>query len=80
MSDLYSSFKQPRQLKESDIIPKGAEDLPKHFDARIAWPGCVGAVRDQMYCGSCWAFSSTAMLQDRFCIHSQGQVNVTLAP
>jgi cathepsin B len=33
-----------------------------------------------MYCGSCWAFSSVGMLTDRFCIHSNGQINVTLAP
>ena len=33
-----------------------------------------------MMCGSCWAFSSTAMLSDRFCIHSEGQINVVLSP
>ena len=33
-----------------------------------------------MYCGSCWAFSSSEMLSDRFCIWSNGEINVTLAP
>jgi len=33
-----------------------------------------------MYCGSCWAFSSSGMLGDRFCIASKGEINVTLAP
>ena len=33
-----------------------------------------------MLCGSCWAFSSAGMLTDRFCIHSEGQINVTLSP
>lgn len=31
-------------------------------------------------CGSCWAFSSAGMLEDRFCIHTQGQIKVTLSP
>ena len=58
----------------------GASDLPRNFDARERWPGCVGPIRDQLYCGSCWAFASSGMLGDRFCIQSQGQINVTLAP
>ena len=42
--------------------------LPSSFDARTAWPGCVGAIRDQGQCGSCWAFGAAETLSDRFCI------------
>ena len=42
--------------------------LPPAFDAREAWPGCIGPVLDQGTCGSCWAVSSVAVMSDRLCI------------
>lgn len=54
--------------------------LPLYFDARTEWPGCIGAVKDQASCGSCYAFSAASMLEDRFCIKSEGQISVELAP
>jgi len=54
--------------------------LPVNFDGRTAWPGCIHAVLDQGDCGSCWAFAASESLSDRFCIHSQGKINVTLSP
>ena len=55
-------------------------DLPESFDWRAKSPSCVHAVRDQGACGSCWAHASSEVLSDRFCIHSKGQVDVTLSP
>jgi len=46
--------------------------LPETFDARTQWPGCIGAIRDQGHCGSCWAFGAVEALSDRFCIGSKG--------
>lgn len=54
--------------------------IPRSFDSRTKWPGCVGAIRNQGSCGSCWAFSSVTSLQDRFCIATGGKVNVPLSP
>jgi cathepsin B len=37
-------------------------------------------VRDQGQCGSCWAFAASEVLSDRFCIASNGAVDVILSP
>nr|DAD32875.1 TPA_asm: hypothetical protein HUJ06_011726 [Nelumbo nucifera] len=46
-------------------------NLPKQFDARMAWPQCstIGKILGQGHCGSCWAFGAVESLSDRFCIH-----------
>jgi len=67
-------------LGASKAIIKGDSNFPDNFDSRVQWPGCIQGVRNQGNCGSCWAFSSSGFLSDRLCIHSEGQVNVTLAP
>lgn len=41
---------------------------------------CIGPIEDQGECGSCWAFTSSGLLADRFCIHSQGQIKTRLSP
>jgi cathepsin B len=56
------------------------DDLPESFDWREASPECVHAVRDQGHCGSCWAHGASEVLSDRFCIATQGKVNVTFSP
>lgn len=55
-------------------------DLPENFDSRQQWPECIHPIRDQGKCGSCWAFAASEVLSDRFCIASNGAVNVILSP
>ena len=55
-------------------------DVPESFDAREKWGKCVHEIRNQAHCGSCWAFAGSEALSDRFCIASNGAVDVVLSP
>jgi cathepsin B len=41
---------------------------------------CVGDIRNQGRCGSCWAHATTEFLSDRYCIATDGKDRVTFAP
>jgi cathepsin B len=45
-------------------------DVPAEFNAVTHWQGLVHPIRDQQQCGSCWAFSASEVLSDRFSIQA----------
>ena len=56
------------------------DELPTDFDWRQKNAKCVHPVRDQGHCGSCWAHAASEVMSDRFCIASNGQIDVTFSP
>lgn len=61
-------------------VIKYQKDIPDSFDGRIVWKGLLSPVKNQGSCGSCWAFSSTSVLSDKFNIQSLGKYNINLSP
>jgi cathepsin B len=49
--------------------PLNAPSIPKHYDSRSS--NCIHAPRNQGQCGSCWAFATTEITEDRYCMHSK---------
>ncbi|ODM92974.1 putative peptidase C1-like protein F26E4.3 [Orchesella cincta] len=54
--------------------------IPDNFDARTKWPNLIHPIQDQVWCGSDWAFTTTAITADRLAIQSKGVENVKLSP
>lgn len=42
--------------------------LPREFDGRDVWGGCIHSGGDQGSCDGCWAFGIVNHVSDRFCI------------
>jgi len=62
-------------------IPKGQmkNGVPDNFDAREQWPECIGKIRHQGNCGSCWAFGAAEPFGDRVCITENTKTKVELS-
>ncbi|XP_029709832.2 uncharacterized peptidase C1-like protein F26E4.3 [Aedes albopictus] len=68
------------KVKSMSRLTNGQDHLPTHFDATNYWPGFIGEVKDQGWCGSSWAVSTASVASDRFAILSKGREIVRLAP
>jgi len=53
---------------------------PESFNSLEQWPKSIHPIRDQEQCGSCWAFSASEVLSDRFAISTDNAVDVVLSP
>ena len=78
----HNHVKVDKEFTNISIIKLESRDVdtPDNFDGRIVWAGLLTPPMNQGTCGSCWAFSSTGMLSDRFNIQSMGLMHVILSP
>lgn len=74
-SSIEESFNKYKPLIFNDTIT-----IPKEFDGRKIWGNKITPVQNQGKCGSCWAFSTTSVLADRFNIQSLGAYKIMLSP
>ena len=63
---------ETRQFLNSNAvnIPLTNSQPPSTFDSRQKWPNAITNPLDQLNCGSCWAFSTSTCLSDRFRIRN----------
>ncbi|KAJ4459073.1 hypothetical protein PAPYR_5131 [Paratrimastix pyriformis] len=52
---------------------------PAKFDWREKAPLCVGRIRSQYSCGSCWAQAVATLASDRICLSTGGQLRPQLS-
>jgi hypothetical protein len=67
------------ELIKSADAPDPRIKVPNEFDGRIIWKDLITSPQNQGGCGSCWSFSSTSCLADRFNIQSMGLLHLELS-
>jgi len=77
IGQLLGTIRGEPRLKTSKLTNS---TLPDSFDARKAHDKCSHPIRNQLHCGSCWAFGASEALSDNLCVISKGKVDVVLSP
>jgi cathepsin B len=81
-SKLIGTWRNSKALpKRKTVFKTSKNDLPESYDLRDAYPNCetIKEIRDQSYCGACWAFSAAETMSDRLCIASGGELQTRVS-
>ena len=81
-SKLIGTWRNRKALpKRKTVFKTSRNDLPDNYDLRDAYPNCetIKEIRDQSYCGACWAFSAAETMSDRLCIASGGELQTRVS-
>lgn len=69
------------EYRPDEIYHEDLGTIPDDYDAREAHPECpiIQEIRDQGYCGSCWAVSAVSTMSDRICLATNGTKTIRLS-
>lgn len=79
-ADIYL---MPFDEEEEAFVPFADEtvgNVSEEVDWRVRNAKCIHPIRDQASCGSCWAFATSEVASDRYCIASGGKVDKVFSP
>jgi len=67
---LFKAEDDSRRAKKAPRKLQSTPSYPASLDLRLVYPGCasISMIRNQKYCGACWAFATMHSLSDRYCI------------
>jgi cathepsin B len=69
------------EYRPQEIYHDNLGMIPDNYDARKAHPECpiIQEIRDQGYCGNCWAVAFSSVMSDRICLASNGTQTVRIS-
>merc|ERR1711977_366551 len=70
-TDLTHISEHMDSVLDQSVYDAMTDVVPDSFDATQQWGDKIHPIRDQQRCGSCWAFSASEVLSDRFSIASK---------
>ena len=80
--NLLGTYLYPNNVTEqiTNDLYYTSKDIPIEFSVLEKWKGKIKPIRDQQHCGSCWAFSASEVLSDRFAISTNNENSPVLSP
>lgn len=69
-----------KHVNPCDTYSSEGDLVPSAYDIREDYPDCIEPVAFQGNCSAGYALATASVLSERFCIHSNGDIKVSLSP